>query len=119
MIRKIELVSAALFLSLSLLALLFWNTRVFTAVLIGGLVSLTSFEISHIVLKRMLTKGNKKSIGRIVLFVVLKVGVVFGLIPYLILKLGVEPVGFLVGFSTVIASATILGIKGLKEVGDA
>ena len=119
MIRRIELISAVLLTTLSLLALFFWNARVFAGVLAGGLVSLASFEISHIVLKRMLTKGNKKSIGKIVLFVLLKVGVLFGLIPYLILKLGVEPVGFLVGFSTVIASATILGIKGLKGVGDA
>ncbi len=119
MIRRIELVSILLFTLFSLMALFFWSVRASTAVFAGGLVSLASFEISHVVLKRMLTKGNRKSIGRIVLFVVLKVGVLFGVIPYLILKLGVEPVGFLVGFSTVIASATILGIKGLKGVGDA
>ncbi len=118
-VKKIEILGSIITVVLTVVLWIFWGWKMGISALFGGLISLSSFYLSYLILRRMLTRMKKKSIGKIVLFVVLKIGFLFVIVPYAILKMGVDPVGFIVGFSAIIISITVLAISKIREVKNA
>ncbi len=118
-VKKIEILAASLG---ALFAAGFWvflGKKTAIGCVVGSAVSIASLHLSYVILKKMLTRLRKKSIWKIVAFVGVKIGVLFVAIPLLILKLGIEPIGFVVGFSVVVVSITALGFMGIREAKDA
>ena len=118
-VKKIEILGSIITVVLTVVLWIFWGWKMGISALFGGLISLSSFYLSYLILRKMLTRMKKKSIGKIVLFVVLKIGFLFVIVPYAILKMGVDPVGFIVGFSAIIISITVLAISKIREVKNA
>ncbi len=112
-IKKVEVLGLTLGIVLSGFLWVGFGRSMGVASLIGMFVSLSSLHLSYSSFKRMLTRKKPKSIWKLVMFGMAKLGILIALVPFLIIKLKVNPIGFIVGFSSVVLSIGVLGIKGI------
>lgn len=81
-------------------------------VLMGVAIALTNFWLLEQLVKRMASQ-KKKSFIRLILIFIAKLAVLFGVIGFVVLKVPIQVIPFLLGLSAVVMGIVLQGIMDL------
>lgn len=98
----------------------FLEPRFITGILIGGILSLGNLYVMQDNIVRIFTKS--KGLGKAKFSVIGKFYlrlVLLGLLIYMLLKLGIQPVALAMGFGSLVVGIISLAVISIKETGEA
>jgi hypothetical protein len=116
-VTVLNLGSLALLALFALGGLIFISGRFAAGILVGGMLAIANFNWQHSIIKRALLLSTEKA-GRFAQArYVLRLAIMALIIWFLIVRIGIDPIGLLVGLSVLVLNIFALTIYRLNSKG--